>query len=386
MTFEWRLYVRDANYQRQGEIRDYTSATLSPVYNDVGTWSITLDRNSPMAPYLTTPGWGIIATRNDVALFTGITTNIRHVVGATDNHMEISGSTDEIWLQSRLVSPSPGESSAPYTVQAVDVRTGPASTVLIGYVNANLGPGAVTTRRKAGFTVGADPVIGASVRGEGRWDADLLTFIQPMAQTANVGFRVVQVGAGLQFQVFAPTDRSSTVKFSVALGNLSAFEYSSSRPRANYVFVGASGTGTARIIKEFADGPAIATWERIEGPLANQGTTSDSTAIAQAGADALAQNSEQASLTITPLEKPNLMYGVHYALGDIVTVQLEGPAQTPYTESGQIVDLLRQVTITLSKDEQTITPTIGTPAKGTIPRLIRAFQQQARRINNLERT
>jgi len=386
MTYEWRLYVRDAQYQRQGEIRDYSAATLTPVYNDVGTWSITLDRNSPMAPYLTTPGWGIVATRDDTAVFSGITTNIRHVVSTTENHMEISGSTDDVWLQSRLVSPSPGESTPPYTAQAVDVRTGTASTVLIGYVSANLGPGAVVPRRKSGFTVAADPVIGASVRGEGRWDSDLLAFIQPLAEAGGVGFRVAQVGAGLQFQVYAPVDRSGTVKFSVALGNLSGFEYTSTRPRANYIYVGASGTGTARIIREFNDGDAIATWERIEGPLASDSSTSDSTAIAQVGADALAQDSEQASLTITPLEKPNMRYGVDYAIGDKVTVQLEGPAQTPYAESGQIVDLLRQVTITLSRDEQTVTPTIGTPARGTIPRLIRVFQQQARRLNNLERT
>lgn len=387
MTFEWRLYVRDALYQRQGEIRDYTSATLTPTFNDVGTWSIELNRRSPMASYLTTPGWGIVATRNDVPIFSGVTTTIRHVVSDKDNRMDVSGSTDEVWLQDRLVSPSPGESSPPYTTQAVDIRTGLASTVILGFVNANLGPGAVSTRRKSGFTLAADPAIGSTVKGEGRWDSDLLAFIQPMAQTAAVGFRVVQVGNGIQFQVFAPTDRSATVKFSTALRNLSAWEYTATRPRANYIYVGASGSGTARIIKEFRDGPAIATWERIEGPLVNQGSTSDPTAIAQAGAAAIAQNSEQASLSITPIENPNLMYGVHYFLGDKVTVQLEGPAATPYAESGQIVDQVRQVTISLSKDgPQTVIPTMGTPAKGTVSRLIRAFQDQARRLNNLERS
>lgn len=387
MTFEWKLFIRDNFLQRQGEITDYEEASFTPTFNDVGPWRLRIDRSSPAAVMLNNPGWGIQAWRNDTQMFSGIWTDVRHTQDMQANQLEILGGSDEIWLRDRLVSPSPGESLPPYTVQASSVISGVASTVLIAYVNLNLGPGAVTPRRKTLFTMATDPVIGSNVKGEGRWDADLLTFLQPLAIAGNVGFRVVQSGTSLVFQVYRGTDRSGTVKFSTKLGNLAGFEYSRSRPKANYIYVGASGTGTARIIQEFADNDAVATWERIEGPLANASSTSDSTVIAQTGNDALAQGSEQVSLSITPIETSNTMYGVHYNLGDTVTIQLDNPATTPYAETGQVVDVVRSVTINLTpKGPQTVTPTIGTPAKGNVSKLIRAFQQAARRINNLERS
>lgn len=386
MTFEWKLYTRDQNYRRQGEIDDYTDAVLTPILNDVGTWSLTLDRRSPAAAALVNPGWGITATRNDVPIFAGIVDTCKHSRGMDKNELLITGFTDEQWLVDRTVSPSPSESTPPYIVQVSDVRSGVGSSVIQDYVNVNLGPGAIPARRKANLAIGADPVTGAAVRGEARWDATLLAFIQKLAITANIGFRVKQVGTGLQFQTFGFTDRSSTVKFSIDLGNLAGFEYSRSRPKANYIYIGASGTGTARIVSEFSDSDAVAAWERIEGPLVDQGSTSDPTQIAQTGADALAQNSEQVSLSITPVETPTLMYGIHYFLGDTVTVQLEEPVTTPYAVDGQVVDTLRQVTINLTPDgPQTVTPTIGTPSRGTIFKVFKAFQSLADRANYQER-
>lgn len=386
MTFEWKLYTRDQNYLRQGEIDDYEEATLTPILNDVGTWSLTLDRRSPAAVALVNPGWGITVTRNDSPIFSGIADTCQHTRDMDRNKLVITGFTDEQWLVDRTVAPSPAESGPPYVAQVADIRSGIASTVIRQYVDVNLGPGAIAPRRKSLLTMGSDPVVGVSVRGEARWDATLLAFIQKLATTGGIGFRMVQVGAGLQFQTFALTDRSSTVKFSMDLGNLAGFEYSRSRPKANYIYIGASGTGTSRIVKEFGDSEAIAAWGRIEGPLVDQGSTSDPTQIAQTGTDALATNSEQVSLSITPVETANLMYGVHYFLGDTVTIQLEEDTATPYSVDGQITDTLRQVTINLTPDgPQTVTPTVGTPSRGTIFKVFRAFQNLADRANNLER-
>lgn len=383
---DWKLYVRDNNFQRQGEICDYEEASFTPTFNDVGPWRLKIHRRSLAAVMLNNPDWGIEVWRGGGQMFSGIWTDVRHTRDMATNQLEILGGSDEIWLRDRLVSPSPADTGPPYNAQASDIRTGVASAVLIAYVNMNLGPGAIASRRKASFTLLADPGIGATVRGEGRWDADLLAFIQPLAITGGVGFRVVQSGAALSFQVYRGTDRSGSVKFSTKLGNLSGFEYARSRPKANYVYVGASGTGTSRIVKEFPDSAAIATWERIEGPLVNASSTSDTTVIAQSGNDALAQGSEQVSLSITPVETADMMYGVHYNIGDTVTIQLDDPATTPYAETGQVVDVLRAVTINLTPNSQTVTPTIGTPARGNVSKLIRAFQQATRRLNNLERS
>ncbi len=382
---EWKIYLRDNNYLTQGMIDDFESATLTTVFNDVGTWKLTLDARSPLVGQLATPGWGIYVTRDGVQAFSGIWITGRFV--RSDGHwsVEFQGVTDEVWLVSRLVSPSPTEGSPPYALQASDVRTGVASTVIRAYVNVNLGPGAVAARRKTALTIGTDPVIGASVRGEARWDSDLLAFIQPLATTGGIGFRVAQVGAGLQFQTYALGDKSSSVKYAVDLGNLESYEFSRARPKGNYFYVGASGTGTSRIIKEFSDSAAIATWERIEGQLVNASSTADSATIAQAGADALAHDSEQVTLSFSPIEIPDMQYLVHYNVGDKISAQLVGPLPTPYGADGLVVDVVRQVEITLTKDSQTVTPSFGTPSSDQVSRLVRAFQQMNVRVNNVER-
>lgn len=386
MTFEWAIYVRDPLGNRQGEVDEYSEAILNPVYNDVGTWSLVLDRRTAQAANLTQPGWGIVVVRGGTTLLSGPATHRQHTVDMDNNRVQVSGVTDDVWLKRRLVSPSPAESVPPYAAQAYDVRTGVASTVLSQYVDVNAGPAAIGPRQVPTLTIAIDPVVGATVSGNGRWDTSLLEFLQPLAVSGGVGFRVVQVGTGLEFQVFAPNDRTGAVKFSVDLGNLAGFDYESTAPEANYVYVGAAGEGTTRVIQEFPDSEAIAAWGRIEGQFVDQRGTTDPTQITQAGTDALTQGSEQAALTITPIETPDLMYATHYFLGDKVTVQLEGPAATPYAESGQIQDILRSVLIKLTVDgPQTVTPTIGTAARGDVSRLFRAFRDMRRRVNNLER-
>lgn len=382
---EWKVYLRDNQYLTQGEIDDYESVSFTTVFNDVGSWKLTLDARSPVVGMLATPNWGVYVTRDGKQAFSGIWVTGRFVWETDHWSVEFNGVTDEIWLVSRLASPSPAESSAPYTVQATDVRTGVASTVVQAYVNVNLGPGAVPARRKSGLTIAPDPAVGFSVRGEARWDSDLLAFIQPLATTGGIGFRMVQVGAGIQFQTYWPGDKSASVKYSVDLGNLESYEFTRERPKGNYFFVGASGTGTSRIIKEFPDNSAIATWERIEGQLVNASSTSDTTAITQLGTDAIAQNSEQVSLAFTPIEIPDMQYLVHYNVGDKISAQLVGPLPTPYGSDGLVVDVVRQVEVRLEKDGQTVTPSFGTPSRSQVDRLVRAFQQANVRLNNLER-
>lgn len=382
---EWKVYLRDNTYLPQGEIDDYEGITFTTVFNDVGTWKLTLDARSPLVGQLATPNWGIFITRDGQQAFSGIWVTGRFVWELDHWNVEFNGVTDDVWLVSRLVSPSPTESSAPYTVQASDVRTGVASTVVQTYVDVNLGPGAVPSRRKTAFTLAPDPNVGFTVKGEARWDSDLLAFIQPLATTGGIGFRVVQVGAGIQFQTYWPGDKSATVKYSVDLGNLESYEFTRERPKGNYFFVGASGTGTSRIVKEFADSPAVATWERIEGQLVNVSSTSDTTVITQAGNDAIAQNSEQVSLAFSPIEIPDMQYLVHYNVGDKISAQLTGPLPTPYGSDGLVVDVVRQVEVSLQRDTQTITPSFGTPSRDQVSRLVKAFQQANVRLNNLER-
>jgi hypothetical protein len=386
MTFDdWHVYTRDSSWLRQGEVDDFTDLQIIPAFCDVGTWTLTCSALSRQASNLLEPGWGIIVIRDDVTLFSGPADNRTYTVDAATNQIVVSGVSDDIWLKRRLVSPSPTESVPPYVGQAYDVRTGVASTIIQQYVNVNAGPGAITPRQIHGLTMAADPVVGTSVTGNGRWD-ELLAFIQTLALASGIGFRVIQVGAGLQFQTFAPTNRSSSVKFSIALGNLIKFEYTATAPTGNYVYVGGDGDGTARAIQELADSVSIATWGRIEAPFVSSTGTTNSTVMSQAATSALSQTADQASLNLTPTETATCRYGVHYFLGDTVTIQLAQPIPTPYGVAGQIVDQIQKVDIHLTPGgPTTVTPLVASAPKQTILNLFREFRYIKRRLNNLER-
>jgi hypothetical protein len=383
VSFEWRVLARDPSYQFQAAVEDYRSLEVTPKYDDVGVWELVMDRRAAQAANLTTPGWGIALQRNGTQLFAGPANHRRSVVSESEQTVTISGYSDDVWLFRRWASASPAESGPPYVAQAFDVRTGIASTILRQYVDVNLGPSAVAPRRKAGLAIGVDPVTGSTVTGRARWQ-NLLQLLQELATAGGIGFRLVQVGAGLQFQTYLPVDRSGTVKFAVDLGNLASFSYEATAPTANYVAVGGGGTGTARVMYEQPDSAAMADWERIEGDFVNRGDTSTTAELAQAATDALATASEQTQLSITPLDTPTLSYGTHYQLGDKVTVQVEGGLGDV---DGTVSDIVRQVVIKLTPDgPQTVTPDVGTPGKDPVLRLFRDFARLRTRISRLERS
>lgn len=381
---DWNLYSRNPDGTRQGEIDDFSAAKFTPVWCDAGAWSATLSGSSPQVAYMAQPGAGIIACRDDKPIVSGVVTGMDRVKNKDEDTITFSGFTDEVWLKRRNVSPSPSESSG-YTVQPSDDRSGVCSTVLAQYVNVNAGPSAIVPRRVPGFTIGTDLGIGSIVSGSGRWQ-NLLAFLQPLAVSGGIGFRVVQAGNNLEFQTYAPTDRSKSVKFSMDLGNLAGVQYSIAAPDGNYQYVGGTGTGQSRVIKEYSDTDSIAAgWGRIEGDFVDRSDTADATQLQQAGTDALTQNTEQMALAITPLETRDLKFGEHYFLGDTVTAVLQDGVPNVYGDTGVVVDILRSVTINLGKDDVSVTPAIGTPGRADVLRIFKALKNFRRRLNQLER-
>jgi hypothetical protein len=327
VTFEWKIEVRNAALQRVGELDDYQSLEMVLKFNDVSTWTLSTTRCNRLAAELVLPGAGIVVTRNGATVLSGPWTKRRDAKSADRDQITMSGVDDTVWLNRREASPVPSASGPPYSAQASDLSSGVASTVLRDYVNLNAGPGAVAVRRVPGLTIGTDPVVGASVAGTARWQV-LLPMLQELATAGAVdgvpiGFRVVQVGTGLEFQTYQPADLTATAVFSSGFGNLEGFEYEVTAPEANYVFVGGAGEGTARVIQEKPDSASVAKWGRIEGELVDARNAASVNELDVAATKALADNTEKTSLSITPIDTDLLAFGVHYGLGDRVTAVLD---------------------------------------------------------------
>lgn len=380
---QWTIYVRDnRDLTRVAQIDDYQSLEIIPRFNDVGTWVLRVHSSVFRRINLDVWNLGIEIVRRVTPTDVGTTVlsgpasgERRERTNDTDIST-ISGFDDNVWLTSRLASPQPGNATPPYNTAAHDIHSGTASSVIRDFVSVNAGAGATTARVVPGLVIAADPFIGSAVTGRARWN-NLLEFIQGLAISGGgLGFHINQSDTTLSFVVYQPTDKSSSIHFSPGLGNLSAYTYEVVRPEADYVYVAGGGEGTARIIREGSNGNEQTRWGRVE-QFRDRRDTTDLAELDQSATEHLAENGEKTSLSITPVDLPGQTYGVHYHLGDKVSVVIDDAV---------IVDVVREVKITLTPDgPQTISPVIGTAGKHDVVKLFRSMRDMKQRILNLER-
>lgn len=380
------VHLRDANAVRVGQIDDIVKLELVVRHQAVGSWVLDLHPDSPTVKLLLdvlvngpVGHTGIEVVRGGQLLMSGPVTKLDRTRKSFTDRVTISGPDDTVWLSNRLVMPQPASTAPPYSTSAYDVRSGVASTVLFGYVNANAGPGAIAARRVAVLTMDSDPVVGSSLPGQqGRYQT-LLELAQSIAAAGgDLGFRIVSTGAGgLKFQVYQPSDRTTTVKFSPELGNLGDFDYELGAPVGNYGVGGGGGEGTARTIVEAADAASVTAWGRIEF-FRDRRDTTDTTQITSTLGEELAKRASTSAATITPIDTPQVAFGVHYNLGDRVTAVLDGV---------EIAEVVREAKLTFDSSGVKIEPTLGSPGSSppALPDFFRDPHGLAGRVADLER-
>lgn len=375
--YPWKIYLRrNDTLERLGEIDDYRSCELTPRFNDVGSWSLTLHPGSRLASLLHDPAHGIEIVRDDAAILAGPVGKVHSQRDGNTRTLTVSGPDDMVWLRRRLVHPQPGTASPPYDTQAYSVSTAQASALLRACVNVNAAGAALLPRQVARLVVAPDPALGSTITGRGRWQV-LLEFLQGLALAGGgLGFRVTQQGTQLTFDSYQPTDRTATVHFSYENGTLRGHEYERSAPEVDYVYVGGGGEGTLRIIHEAQDSTQVVVWGRAE-MFRDRRDTTDAAELAQAATEELAENGETTGLSITSVDTDGQRYLEHYGLGDKVSAFIDGVT---------VQELIREVKITLAPDRaELVAPQIGTPGKTSVLAIFDRLRRVSRRITNLER-
>lgn len=404
---KYTLYVRDQYFNRVAEIENYQSLTLKSTFNLVGAWTLVLPTNCTAAYELIKPKAGIIVVRDGITIFSGPVNQKQRKWSKDDDVLTVTGYDDNIFLQYFIAFPT--QIGPPYNAD-YDVRTGPAETVMKQYVDANVGSGA-QSNRKLNITIETDQARGTTVTGNARFNP-LLDLCGTLALAGgDMGFKVVQNGSTLQFQTYQPTDNTKSVIFSPLLGNMIDFDYTENHPQANYVIAGGTGQGASRTTVESGDSTSIATYGRIEEFL-DQRNTTDNTQLQQAVDAELSQKANQTNLSMTAVDTDGMSFISDYNLGDKVTAILTQPEITQITEeldyfislyqtgsmtveklqetqvvSTVITDVIRQVTITIDQNGETINPTIGSP-DSTVRTGLNIFskmKQMNKRLINLER-
>jgi len=337
-----------------------------------------------MADALRAPGAGLIVNGPSGVLLSGPTVSAKSVKTAEDPEgvWEITGSDDTAVLGHRIAYPTPA--SADVTAQGdYEVRTGPAETVMKAYVNANLGPSAPTVRRVPGMTIEADLARGETVTGRARFQ-NIGELLEQLALTSGLGFDVAQNGSGLQFKVFAPTDRTSTVRMDIDNNRLTKSEYAYTAPEATRVIVAGQGQGADRTLVErtSVDSEAAdAAWGKRIEVFKDQRNTSDTVELQQAGDEILADKGFTVeSVSVTPSDDQSMNYPTDWGLGDKVSVVVGDTT---------ISQLVTEVALVITDDGLKVGATVGAPAvaaQGDVEAsVIEKQADQETRISNLER-
>lgn len=326
--------VRDKDLNRVGLIRpEELNLKLTDRLNNVGSWSLGLAAEHPLAGVLGQPGSGIVVLGKGKVLASGPTTRPYYEASSDDPEgtVRYEGVTDSVVLSDYLAWPQPSNSNPSTQSVSHDVRTGKAETLLHGYVNANLGPSAPSARRKAGLTMGTDGQRGPTLTKRARFDP-LGTLLSEIAAVADLGFRVVQQGEGLVFETYAVTDRTDTIRLDVQNGTLSKHSLSLSPPGATRVIVAGQGEKEERtfIARDNAlSVSAEAEWGRRIERFVDQRQTDEVAELQQAGDELLADEGFTAvSVQVVPMSDTTMIFGEDWGMGDRVTVVAGGVEST----------------------------------------------------------
>lgn len=359
-----RVYVRNAALARVGRVDDFTSLTVTPRFNAIGAFSMDISADSAKAGLLVEGNGLIVQTASGDTVLSGPIRTVDWSRSSSDSgsgKLTVGGLDDTEALSRYTCWPSPTAVIGSQTASVYKISAAAAETAMRTLVNVNAGPGALASRTNPLLTLAADGLHGAAVTREVNQFDNLLTVLQDIAGAAGLGFRVIQVGAGLQFQVYVPTDRSGTARFSFGLGNLTDANYSTTPPTCTRAIVVAGGGSSPRVCKTYDATdplfPSLVLEQFVDQTSVDTASVDLAAQMDQAGAEALANGAGQGSLSISPIDIPKLRYGRDYQVGDTVSAQLRGGSW--YT------DVVREVTLTSTVGDSSVKATVGGDSSGT---------------------
>jgi hypothetical protein len=374
------VQVRDQNLQILGVVDDFTSLTITPRFNAVGAFVLNISADSPKADLLI-PGNGLIIRRGSDVLMSGPIREPNWSSGdGGSGTLTVNGVDDMTLLAGTTCWPDPTAAPGSQTDPVYKISGVVAETAMRALVNLNIGPGAQSARKISNLTLAADGAHGASITKQVNQFDNLLTVLQDIAKTAGLGFRIVQVGANLQFQVYEPADLSASARFSFKLGNLTDASYSVTAPTCTKAIVVAGGSSSPRVVQVYtrADPAFPGPWIEQFADLTSVDTASvDLTAqMDQAANEALTSGAAQGNLTMTPIDTPLLQFGRDYTVGDKVSCQVRDDFFS---------DVVREVNITFDAQGGYVAKAVVGSSDSTNNQdvLARQFQYIARIFNRL---
>ncbi|WP_030526603.1 Gp37-like protein [Phycicoccus jejuensis] len=323
---------------------------------------------------LLTPGGGCTLEDEDGVRFSGPLINFSK---SGKGSGVATFASDLVWPWGRICYPTPGAAWEDQTAD-YDVRSGSAESVLLAFLNANAGPGALANRRVPGLILPASSGRGGARKITARFD-NLGQLMHDIAESAGLRVTVTQDGTDLVVAVESSPDLSATAKYGTdeqggpgSLGD--GWDYTVQAPGATRALVGGGGEGAARILRERGDAAAEALWSQRIETFVDQRNTSDTAELDKAGDDELADKASPVDISVTVPDVPGRRLGRDVPLGALVGLDLDGDF---------VADRLRQVTTVVTKEGQDVSGVVGSPDAG-LTRDQKQFLEQRKAIRKVQ--
>jgi hypothetical protein len=249
----WTVRARTLDLRLVDPVR-FTQLSVVERYNQPDT-AVLQGTVHDLAPVLV-PGMGAVFYDGPAYRTSGVVTGVeRH----GDGTAQVTLTGDLVRLYDRVCYPDPANTFWEQT-RDHDVRTGPAETVLLGFINANAGPAAIVDRQVSRLRLPGSLGRGPAATVSARLD-ELGPLVARLAERANLRVRVVHTSPTIGNQgwvdvvVDAAPDLSVWARYGTPTsggpGLLSPdWEYGIGAPTATRIEVAAGGLGVARIFEE----------------------------------------------------------------------------------------------------------------------------------------
>jgi hypothetical protein len=381
----------DKNLVSQGPIQ-FVTITATLYYNAVGSYSILVPYSDALwnmmmsGDFMVNVNWQGLFTFGGKCEQPQYQDSIPGSIGAATitagPFILLSGADYLALLANRIVYPTPSAAWSAQTAAGADaVSAMHTESAIKHYVNNNVGPAALASRRVSFLDLATDQTRGNTVSYTAKFgsgvDLNLMDVIRALiAQSgSNLGVSIVRnpLTHRLTFDCYVPRDLTGKAWFSEELGNLTAVVMSLTDPTCTDALVQGSGT---QFIQQTA---ANATqWNKTE-QFIDSSTETDANNLKTTAASAIASGAAGPTMAITTTNIPFLTYGRDYRVGDLVSVEVK--PGVVYS------DVVSSVTLTADPSqtpEITVVPTIGQAQNSTSTDLSVTAQLTAR-IRALEK-
>jgi hypothetical protein len=379
-----QLLVTNGALAIQGDpLVDWTNLDVTVRFNEPGSGTVTLPAHPATMAQLQ-PGNRLMVIRDGEVWMAGpmeVPVDFSWSIGesgdAPPGKVTVAFSDDLARPAGYLTWPAPASvwSAQPNTARQITATN--AETIIRTLVNENCGPGALAARQITGFALAAAAGVGTTTSVNTRFEGLLAACRRVAIAGGGLGFRTRQTSSQIEFEVYAPVDRTLTARFSSGLGNLRSVQYKQSAPTVTHALVTGSDQATPRAYVDVSDAAAASAWWRVEQLVAGTADNNTGGELTQDGTEALASGAAPVELATVTVDTEDLKAGRDFGLGDRVTVALPTGVE--------VIDLVRSIHLQATPTSgEYVTSLIGSPEATSDPAMVRLVRELGRRLGRIE--